>query len=308
MSTSTSIRDTPRYDRSAAGMRWTTTHRVQVADLFCSRGGVGYAVAESPVPIEPNMHVGFDKRDFSDTYPGRFGQVDLLDDPDRTELAELVGAFTGPAGSLRVSTGDVEGPDLPRGRGLTADVVWVSFPCQAYSSLSPTHYGSREAALAANPRITDKFREFLLSIAPHYVIENVPGATRAGDLDANVRVNGLAFKSPDADPEEKYDLTRHFETTFPCPNAYRDPLPDEDYITVDTREDQSIKALAEAKGVPAEWGKQDVRSAIPAAYVLWVLHHCPSVPAPMPKRHQSVLAPYMDNSLGIKDELETVRA
>jgi hypothetical protein len=280
-------------------MRWTTYRTLQVADLFCGRGGVGYAVADAPAPIEPYMHAGFDIEDYSETYPGQFGQVDLLD-ADRQDLEDAIDtSFSRTPGSIRVSHSAVEGPDLPPRRGFTADVVWASFPCIAYSSLSPTYYGSREKALDANPRITDEFREFLLTLAPHFVVENVPRATKIGDLDANVRVNGLAFKSPNAPAAEKYDLTRHFETTFPCPDAYRAPRPDEEYVTIDTRDDQSCKALADAKGVPAEWGVQGVRSAIPNEYVYWILHHCPSVPSPMPCRNQRVLAPQMDTALGV---------
>lgn len=168
-------------------------------------------------------------------------------------MIKAIGMATGPAyDSMLVDRGRVDRPDsLPALRGLTADVVWVSFPCTAYSSLSATHYGSKEAALEANPRITDEFRKFLLEIALHYVIENVPGATRVSDLDANCRVNGLAFG-------ELYDLERHFEMTFDVPDAY---LPGDAGITVDTRDDQSIAELAEAKDVPT-WGKQGVRSAI----------------------------------------------
>jgi len=293
------LRDTPRWDRSAAGLQWTTYRRLQVADLFCGRGGVGYAIADHPAPIDPHMHAGFDIEDYSETYPGQFGQLDLLN-ADREDLADAIETpFSRTPGSLRVSNSEVEGPPLPSRRGFTADVVWVSFPCTAYSSLSPTYYGSREAALDANPRITDEFREFLLSIAPHYIIENTPLAARIGDLDANVRVNGLAFADPSDPAKEKYDLTRYFETTFPVPDAYRAPLPDEDYVTIDTRDDQSCKALADAKGVPAEWGVQGVRSAIPNQYVNWILHHCPSVPAQMPRRDQPVLVPQMDTTLGV---------
>jgi len=221
------------------------------------------------------MFAGFDIKDYSDSYPGKFGQADLLDNPSLDELAEKV-EMPGPiARSIRVDRSTIDDEyGLPTLRGLTADVVWCSFPCQAYSSLSPTHYGSREAALEANPRITDKFRDFLLDIAPNYVIENVPRATKVGDLDANVRVNGLAFGLG-------FDLERHFETTFPVPDAYVGGEPE---IPVDTRRDQSVAKLAKAKGVPPEWGKQGVRSAIPWQYVHWILSHCPAIPSLAPKR------------------------
>jgi hypothetical protein len=38
--------------------------------------------------------------------------------------------------------------------------------------------------------------------------------------------------------------------------------------------------------VPAEWGKQAVRSAIPWQYVWWILGHCPSIEIPIPETEQ----------------------
>lgn len=300
------LRPTPRFDNSDIGMRWRPDRwTFQVVDLFCGRGGVGMALAGTPAPLDPWSYAGFDIENYSDVYPGRFGQADLLDDHDLRELADRVDQPAHPYPSsprTDLSQPDADVHPRPTLTGLTGDVVWASFPCAAYSSLSPTYYGSREAALEANPRITDEFREFLLDIAPHYVIENVPRATKIGDLDANVRVNGLAFAPPDAPAEEKFDVTRHFETTFPCPDAYREPESDEEYITIGTRadDDQSVAALAEAKGVPA-WGKQSVRSAIPWQYVYWILHHCPSVPGPAPKRVEQLLVPEMTNALGVDE-------
>ncbi|WP_436348870.1 hypothetical protein [Natronorubrum sp. FCH18a] len=272
------LRETPQIDRNAVPQEWTSKWRLQVVDLFSGRGGVGLALSEW---LEARMFAGFDIEDYSETYPGRFAQQDLLCDDERPsleELAESIDVSTGPAyESMLIDSGRVDRPDaLPTLRGLTADVVWVSFPCTAYSSLSATHYGSKEAALEANPRITDAFREFLLEIAPNFVIENVPGATRVGDLHTNCRVNGLAFGKP-------YDLERHFETTFDVPDAY---VPGNATVTVDTRNDQSIQELADAKGVPSEWGKQGVRSAIPLEYVWWVLGHCPALEIPIPERKQ----------------------
>jgi hypothetical protein len=290
------LRETPRFDRSGVGMRWTNRWRLQIVDLFCGRGGVGYAIANCPAPIDPWMHAGFDVEDYSETYPGKFAQRDLLHDPSLDDLARAVDVPIVPSGrSILVDAGVVDDPyGLPDLHGLTADVVWASFPCTAYSSLSATYYGSRDAALEANPRITDEFRKLLLNIAPHYVIENVPGATRVGDLDANVRVNGLAFDGLN------FDLERHFETTFPCPDAYLDGEPE---VTIDTRDDQSIAALADAKGVPRTWGKQGVRSAIPWQYVYWVLHHCPAFPGPAPKRTEQMLVPQMQNALGVDERI-----
>jgi|AntDeeMinimDraft_5_1070356.scaffolds.fasta_scaffold18562_2 hypothetical protein len=204
------------------------------------------------------MYFGVDKEPYGDTYPGEFYQADLLAD---------------------------NGPPFD---GVVADLIWVSFPCTAYSSLSATHYGSKEAALEENPRITDDLRKWLLDHSAHYVIENVPGATRVGDLDANCRINGLYFG-------EDFDLERHFETTFEIDSAYVDG---DASITIDTKNDQSITDIAEAKGVPKSWGKQAVRSAIPKQYTWWILAHCPSIPFPVPKSEQQSLKTFMDESVG----------
>lgn len=175
-----------------------------------------------------------------DEYPGQFLQADLIDPSGRP--------FT----------------------GATADVVWVSWPCIAYAQPSAIAYGSSEEALAQNPRITDEFREWLLSIAGHYIIENVPNASYHGDLDANVQLNGLGFG-------KEFDNTRVFETTFECPDVYEQGEPT---VTMNVDGDQSIKDLAKAKGVPSSWGKSAVRSAMPACYVSHLLSYCPSIGFP----------------------------
>ena len=79
------------------------------------------------------------------------------------------------------------------------------------------------------------------------------------------------------------------------PDAYVDGDAD---VPVDTRADQSVQALAEAKGVPASWGKQAVRSAIPWQYTWWVLSHCPSVPCPAPETAQRRLASFAGEGVG----------
>jgi len=247
-------RDDPRFDRSHWPHRWTSEWRYQVADFFCGRGGVGQAL---DAWFPRRMYLGVDKTPYHDDYPGQFVQADLI-------------------------------TREPPFTGVVADLIWVSFPCPAYSSLSATHYGSSAAALEANPRITDELRAWLLEHSAHYVLENVPGATRVGDLDANCRCNGLFFG-------EAFDLERHFETTFQVPDAYVDGDAD---VPVDTRADQSVQALAEAKGVPASWGKQAVRSAIPWQYTWWVLSHCPSVPCPAPETAQRRLASFAGEGVG----------
>lgn len=193
-------------------------------------------------------YVGMDIEDRSESYPGEFVQADASQPP----LSER------------------------------AAVVWASPPCTACSTLSATHYGSAEAALDACPTIDElRVREIASALGAEYVIENVPGASRHGHLRDPARVNGIAFGQP-------YDMTRHFETSFPCPDAFESG---EVSVTVRTRdgEDQSVADLAEAKGVPVSWGKQGVRSAIPREYVRWVLSHCPTVDVPRPAREQSML-------------------
>lgn len=214
-----------------------------VYDLYCGHGGVGLALDQLGVE-----YVGVDIADRSETYPGEFVQADASRPP--------------------LSTG--------------ADVVWASPPCTAYSTLSPTAYGSREAALEACPTIPElRVRDIADKLGAEYIIENVPGATREGHLRDVTRVNGLAFG-------KAYDLERHFETSFRCPDAIGVGEPS---VKVQTRDgqDQSARPLADAKGVPASWGKQGVRSAIPREYVLWLLSHCPGVDAPRPEREQQML-------------------
>ena len=210
------------------------------------------------------MYFGVDIEPYGDDYPGNFIQADLISPFEDTKNPETNLPFS----------------------GTIADIAWVSWPCEAYSSLSATHYGSKEEALKQNHRIPDAFREFLLENHAHYVIENVPGATRVGDLDANCRVNGLAFREP-------YDVTRHFETTFDIPDAYIQGNPD---LAIDTRGDQSVTELAEAKDIPEAWSgnKQAVRSAIPWQYVWWVLGHCPALEIPIPKTQNRSVAEWGD--------------
>lgn len=213
-----------------------------VLDLYSGRGGVGLALDELGI-----AHVGVDIEDYSDTYPGGFLQGDA---------SEFVGG------------------------GF--DLVWASPPCTAYSTLSCTAYGSREAAMKACPTIPElRVREIAQAAGAEYVIENVPPAARVGHLREPTRVNGLAFGQP-------YDLTRCFETSFHVPDAHR---PGEADLKVQTRdgESQSARPLAEAKGVPLSWGKQGVRSAIPAEYVRWVLSFCPTLDVARPEREQQML-------------------
>ena len=162
------------------------------------------------------------------------------------------------------------------------DLVWASPPCTAYSSLSATHYGSAQAALEACPTIPDlRVREIARRAGAEYVIENVPRATLRGHLRDPARINGLAFGEP-------FDLERHFETSFSLPDALGTGKAD---VAIQTRDqdDQSSVPLAAAKGVPTSWSKQEIRSAIPSAYVRWVLSFCPTLDVDRPQREQKML-------------------
>lgn len=240
------LRDAPLHDHGE--MTGMNHHKwfPWVADLFCGKGGVGRTLDRLYLR---NNYFGVDIEDYGDEYPGQFVQADLINNPP------------------------VSFP--------TAHLIWISFPCTAYSSLSAIQYGSAEAALEENPRISESgIRKLAREMGCHYVIENVPRASYVGDLKANVRMNGLAFGLP-------FDMERHFETSFECPDAYLDGEAD---VTISTSGDQSVKDLAQAKQVPASWGKQAVRSAMPPEYVKWILHHCPSTPCPKPERVDQTLS------------------
>jgi len=204
-----------------------------VYDLYCGHGGVGLTLDELDV-----RHIGVDIVDHADTYPGEFVHADASQPP-------LTGG---------------------------ADLVWASPPCTAYSALSPTAYGSREAAIRECPTIPElRVKEIARNLGAEYVIENVPGASREGHIENPTRVNGLAFGLP-------FDLERHFETSFSAPHAVEKGDPD---LTMSTRDNYNNteyqrRELAEAKSVPTDWPEQSVHSAIPPEYVQYLLHYCPA--------------------------------
>lgn len=206
-----------------------------VIDLYSGPGGVGYALAE--LGYNP---IGVDIVDHGDTYPGEF---------------------------IR---GDASRPPVD----VKPDLLWLSPPCTAYSTLSNSnkHRLGFDDPREYYPTFDDlRVREVIEELDPlHYVIENV---ATCEDLRDPVRLNGMAFGKP-------YRLERHFETSFPVPShALVGGDPD---VPLNTRNGggrtQSIEDLADAKGVPADWGKQGVRSAIPSEYVRFLLHFCPVTP------------------------------
>lgn len=202
-----------------------------VLDLYSGPGGVGHALDELGM-----NHVGVDKEDFGDEYPGMFFQVDAS---DITMISELF------------FQDDI-------------DLLWLSPPCQAYSNLSYVHH---ENPKEAHPTFYDlNVRGIIHYLEPeHFIIENVASCD---DLNDPTRINGFGVG---------YDfaLERHFETSFPCPDAIGSG---ESVLNMSKGIGDSYTNVAEAKGVPHTWGKTAVRSAIPTGFVQHLLHHCPSTP------------------------------
>lgn len=77
---------------------------------------------KAPLPTELRAFAGFDIEDSRESYPGRFGQVDLLDDPPIEALAEAVGMPGNGWASMQMPQNIVEdGHGLPALRGLLDD-------------------------------------------------------------------------------------------------------------------------------------------------------------------------------------------
>lgn len=154
------------------------------------------------------------------------------------------------------------------------DLIWISPPCPAYSRASYAHY---ENPKQHHPTFYDvNVRGFLHYLEPaHYVIENVVGCD---DLRDPVRINGFGVGQP-------YPLERQFETSFPVPDAIGTG---DSAIDTSSGLGESYVQLADVKGVDKRWGKSGVRSAIPKAYVQYLLHYCPSTPGiPLPQASNS---------------------
>lgn len=144
------------------------------------------------------------------------------------------------------------------------DVLWLSPPCKAYSNLSYVHHDDPKEA---HPTFYDlNVRGLLHYLEPdHYIIENVASCD---DLREPTRINGFGVGY-------EFDLERRFETSFSCPDAISDG---ESELNMEKGIGDSYTYVAEAKNVPAEWGKDAVRSAIPTGFVQHLLHHCPATP------------------------------
>ncbi len=210
------------------------TERSRPLVIDAYSGPGGVGLALESLRVE---HVGIDIEDYSDTYPGEFIQADA---------------------SYVAFMARLPSPSL----------LWVSPRCQAYSPLSHANAGRYDwdqTPKERYPTFADlNVRQVIDAIDPdHYVIENVP---RCDDLQDPARLNGLAFGLP-------FDNERHFETSFPVPDARESGEPDirmgSGYVRAE---------LAAAKSVPVEWSESEIRSAIPREYVRYLLHYCPSVP------------------------------
>jgi hypothetical protein len=140
------------------------------------------------------------------------------------------------------------------------DVVWVSPPCTPYSPLSYIRYDNPRDHYPTIPDL--EVHDVVDRLGHEYVIENVRGCD---DLEDPVKLNGPAVGG-------RYIMERWFETSFHVRNWRADSTGRELKLG-----QVSENALAEAKGVPQDWPKQAIRSAIPREYVGYLLSHCPTL-------------------------------
>jgi len=205
--------------------------------------------------------------------PGGVGHsLNQIGNDDRI-LIDLAGidrddhASTYPGGFHQFDVNNVQ-QLVDRFIGHDIDLLWMSPPCQAYSQLSYAHHD--------NPKdVHPTFRDLGVRAIIHYldpeeyIIENVKGCD---DLRNPTRINGHGVG-------EEYGLERRFETSFDCPDALASG---ESVLDMSSGIGRSYAQVAKAKGIPKEWGKREVRSAIPEAYIRYLLYHCPSTPGVTP--------------------------
>lgn len=234
--------------RSHCGTVSKQEREIRVLDICSGPGGVGVALREAF--SQPNLDgwfLGVDVDDHEATYPGRFVQRDLRE----LTLENL-------------------------GLGGKVDLVWVSFPCLAYSRLSHIHH---DDPTEVHPTIPEfNVRELCGRLGHEYVIENVETCHDLRE-DRTIRVNGRPFDRPIHYP-------RKFETSFHDrfkmgDGQFTGPTDDVDLVPTATA---NRHELAKAKGIPeaSEWAEQEVKSAIPPQYVAFVLSHCPTLPEVRP--------------------------
>lgn len=192
--------------------------------------------------------VGYALQRLLSSFDIRFVGVDIEDYSDRY-----------PGDFVQADVKDLTLSDL--GRDRRVDLVWCSPPCQAYSKLSHIWYDNPEEVHPTLPELN--IRDVCKRLGRSYIIENVVGCYH---LRNPIALNGTAFGLP-------LNFERWFETSFPVPEKTAEP--GDDIIQV---ENAGTKELARAKGVPPFWGKTEVRSAIPAEYVAYLLAFCPTLP------------------------------
>lgn len=207
-------------------------------DLFSGAGGVGTAFDTLGID-----HVGFDKDDHSDRYPGEFVQRDLTTGGTIQEINRYATEYD-------------------------TVFLWLSPPCQRWSTLTSAHASRYDWPDGEIERRYPGFeelgiRDLIAGIEwDEYVLENVKSCPH---LEDRVRVNGHAF-------DLGIQFLRHFETSFECPDAVETGTSEivigEGYVR---------DRLAEIKGVPRGWPVNAIRAAIPTEYVQYFLHHAPSV-------------------------------
>jgi hypothetical protein len=229
------------------------TERIAFIDIYSGPGGVGYAldaiIDEFDLPVD---HIGIDITDYSDTYPGDFAQCDA------SSVGQVINAVW-----YYLTEYDVV-------------ILWMSPSCLAYSTIS---YSNCNQVGFDDPRdyyptFDDlNIRTVLRSVGPdEYIIENVANCE---DIREPTRINGFGVGLP-------FDLERHFETSFPCPDRLGDGEAEAGHLTR-TGDWQSKKLLARIKGVPEDWDRQEIRSAMPRELVQYLLHYCPAFPEiPLP--------------------------
>lgn len=134
-----------------------------------------------------------------------------------------------------------------------ADLVWSSPPCQGYSKFI------YNPSLKTTPRIVNEIRQVARALAPHYIIENIPGCY---DLINPIRLCGYMFG---------LQLIRHrlFETSFlvPQPPHFK-------------HGDAWVQVAGHGRGILSKWrdamgfpsmSKHGLTQAVPYAYTNYIL-------------------------------------
>jgi hypothetical protein len=145
-------------------------------------------------------------------------------------------------------------------------VIWFSPPCQQYSNATKISNPSPKY-----PEIGDfNLRQLGVAYGDEYVIENVETCV---DLYNETKLNGYGFKMP-------INMTRHFETSFNCPDKYSGSKT-KDYVLengIHRRQAHDLlncrkKDLIFIKDAPENCTVKELRPYIPPFYVWHILKH-----------------------------------